>query len=113
MFRRLLLTIISGILGLWAASQFVPGVEFVGPWTTLILAGVILGLINFFIKPILKFVTLPLRLLTFGLFGVVINIAVIWIMDILFTELAIEGIIPLLLTTLIIWGLNLLTCRVS
>jgi len=50
--QSILVKIISGIIGLWLAAQFVPGVEFTGPWQILILAGAMLGLINFFIKPI-------------------------------------------------------------
>ena len=50
-FRRLILQIIAGILGIWLASQLVPGVEFTGPIKALCIAGLILGLINFFIKP--------------------------------------------------------------
>lgn len=104
--RDLFLKITSGILGLWLASQFVPDVQFVGSWKLLLLAGFILGLINFFIKPILKTVTLPLRILTLGLFSIIINMAMIWLVDIFFNELVIVGIVPLFWTTLIIWGLS-------
>lgn len=103
---KLILTIISGTLGLWLADYFIAGVEFTGSWETLLLAGLILGLINFFIKPILKLITLPIRLLTLGLFGLIINIVLVWIIDIIFAELVIKGIVPLLWTTLIIWGLG-------
>ncbi|GAG05982.1 unnamed protein product, partial [marine sediment metagenome] len=84
------------------------GVEFIGNWETLLSVGLILGLINSFIRPILKFITLPLRMLTFGLFGLVINMGMIWLVDILFTKLIITGLIPLFWTTLIIWGLGLM-----
>ncbi len=118
----LILQIIAGILGLFLASKFVPGVslevipgqsslfgiEFSATWQVLILIGSVLGLVNFFIKPILKFITLPLRVLTFGLFTLVINIAIVWMVDILFPELVIKGIVPLFLTTIIIWILSLL-----
>ena len=107
MFRNIFLTILSGILGLWLATQFVSGVEFTGGWKNFLLAGVILGLINFFIKPVLKLITLPLRFITFGLFGIVINVGIILVVDILFPELVIRGIVPLLWTTLIIWVLGL------
>lgn len=106
--RNLFLKITSGILGLWLASQFISGVEFVGNWKLLLMAGFILGLINFFIKPVLNLITLPLRILTLGLFGLVINMAMIWLVDIFFTELVITGLVPLFWTTLIIWGLSLL-----
>lgn len=104
---NLFFKIIAGILGLWLAVQFISGVAFTGTWQTLLLAGFILGLINFFIKPILKLITLPLRILTLGLFGLVINMGMLWLVDIFFIELIIEGFFPLLWTTLIIWGLGL------
>lgn len=111
MFGNILLKIIAGILGIWLATFFVPGVEFTGPWQTLLMAGAFLGLINSFIKPVLKLVTLPLQLITFGLFGIVINMAMIWTVDIFFEELIIKGITPLFWTTLIIWGLGIVMAK--
>jgi len=100
---NLIFQVIGGILSFWLAVKFVPRVEFVGEIKYLIMAGAFLGLINFFIKPILKIITLPLRILTFGLFGLVINMGLIWFVDIIFPELIIPGIVPLFWTTLIIW----------
>lgn len=100
----LFLQIVAGILGIWLAQRYVQGVEFTGPWQTLALAGLALGLINFFIKPILKIITLPLKILTLGLFGLVINMLMVWVVDIIFPELIIPGIIPLFWTSLIVWG---------
>lgn len=104
---RLLFQIVAGILGLWLAIKFVPGVEFRGPINTLLLAGLVLGLINFFIKPIINKITFPLRILTLGLFSLVINMIMVEIVDILFKELIIEGIVPLFWTSLIVWVLSL------
>lgn len=111
--QKLLLTIVSGILGIWLANQFVEGVEFHGEWKTLLLIGLIFGLINFFVKPILKFITLPIRFLTLGLFGLLINVGMVWAIDIIFPELIIQGIIPLLWTTLIVWGLVVLSDKLK
>ncbi len=109
MLTRLLFHILAGILGLFLAARFVPGVEFFGTVKMLLLIGSILGLINFFIKPILKTISLPLRFLTFGLFSLVINMGLVWLVEILFPkELEITGLIPLFYTTVIIWGLNLI-----
>jgi len=105
---RLIFQIIAGILGIFLASKFVPGVEFLGKTQYLIFAGFILGLINFFIKPILNLITLPLRILTLGIFSLLINMAIIWIVDIIFPELIIRGIIPLFWTTIIILLLSFL-----
>ena len=106
--RELFLKILAGILGIWLADYFIQGVEFKDSWQTLAIVGSTLGLINFFIKPILKFITTPLRVLTFGLFGLAINMGIIWTVDIFFEELIIKGLIPLFWTTLLLWGINLI-----
>lgn len=106
--RRLILQILAGILGFYLAIKFIPGVEFFGDLKILILAGVVFGLINFFLKPILKIITFPLRILTFGLFSIVINMTIVWIFTLIFPKMKIAGILPLFLTTLIILGLNLI-----
>ena len=65
---RLLIT----ALGLWAAATIVPGVTIVGVGS-LILAALLLGLVNAVIRPIILILTLPLTLLTLGLFIFVVN----------------------------------------
>ena len=61
-------------LGLWLASCIVPGVH-VRNLETLVLAALLLGIANAIIRPILILVTLPLTLITLGLFILVINAA--------------------------------------
>ena len=104
----LIFQVIAGILSLWLAVKFVPGVNFTGEIKYLFMAGAALGLINFFIKPVLKIITLPLRILTLGLFSLLLNMLMVWIVDILFPELIIPGIIPLFWVTLIVWGISYL-----
>lgn len=104
----LIFQIIVGISGIWLASRFISGVEFTGSIQTLVWVGSILGLINFFIKPVLKKITLPIRILTLGFFGLIINMGMVWLADVLFSELDIIGILPLFWTTVIIWGLSLI-----
>ncbi len=117
--KKLLYQIIAAFLGLWLAVQFVSGVRvrvypdssFFGipltsSWHVLLLLGIILGLINSFVKPILKTLTLPLRIITLGLFSLVINLGLIWMVDILFQEITIPWFWSLLYTAVIIWTLN-------
>jgi putative membrane protein len=111
--KQFLWQIIIGILGLYLAILLIPGVAISGGEEltqqgvkTLFLAGAVLGLINFFIKPIVKLITFPLRLLTFGLFGLVINMAMVWIVDIIFPELVIANLSAIFWTSLIIWLLS-------
>jgi len=101
--QRIFWHIVAGIASLWLATKFVSGVSFTGDIKYLILAGAILGLINFFIKPLLNLITLPLRVLTLGLFSLVINMLIVWLIDVLFVELEIIGLVPLFWTTAIVW----------
>jgi putative membrane protein len=59
-------------LGLWLATAWVPGVRIDSP-TTLILGGVLLGVVNSIIRPIAIVLTLPMTVLTLGFFLLVIN----------------------------------------
>jgi putative membrane protein len=59
-------------LGLWLATAWVPGVYIDGP-LTLLLAGVLLGVVNSIVRPIAVLLTLPMTIITLGLFLLVIN----------------------------------------
>jgi putative membrane protein len=72
MILRLLVTAILVL----AIAHFLPGVAVAGFGTSLIVA-IVLGLLNLFVKPILVLLTLPVTILTLGLFLLVINALVI------------------------------------
>ena len=119
--KRLLSQIIAATLGLWLATLFVPGVvirtyptsNFFGfsltaQWEIILVLGIVLGLAKLFFKTAFKNLSLPLEIITLGLFTIVINMALIWLLDIMFDELYVPFFLPLLYTTLIIWGLNII-----
>ena len=58
---------------MWVAVQVVPGLDFSGELWKLLLVAFIFGLINAFIRPILLIFTLPITIMTLGLFLLVIN----------------------------------------
>jgi putative membrane protein len=72
-------------LALWIVTLLVSGIHFVGGDTTLQRVGiifvvaVIFGVVNAFIKPIVQILSIPLYILTLGLFHVVINALMLWI----------------------------------
>ena len=59
-------------IGLWLASKIVSGIAF-NSTQTLIAAALLLGIVNAFVRPIIVILTLPITLLTLGLFLLVIN----------------------------------------
>ncbi len=72
MLRRILLGIVVNSLALWVTSLIVRGLEFTGAGAIIVTA-LILGVVNAIIKPILNLISLPLTILTLGLFTFVIN----------------------------------------
>lgn len=123
--KKLFSNIIAGFLGLWLAVLFVPEVKFeifldssffgillTAQWQVLLVLGIILGLLNYFVKPILNGITLPLRIITLGIFGVVVNIIIVWFLDIMFREINIPFLLPILETSLIVWAINFLILKI-
>jgi putative membrane protein len=72
-------------LALWVVTLVLPGMNFVGGNSTIQTVGIVLvvavifGLVNAFIKPLVQVLSIPLYILTLGLFHVVINALMLWI----------------------------------
>ena len=71
---HLLIRIVINAIGLWVATQLLPGISITGNYlTTLIVVAVVFGVVNAVIKPIISILTCPLYILTLGLFTFVVN----------------------------------------
>ncbi|HXQ30750.1 MAG TPA: phage holin family protein [Steroidobacteraceae bacterium] len=79
----LLLRGVFAAAGLWIATFFITGLRFDRP-ATLIVAGLVLGLVNALLRPLLVILTLPITIVTLGMFLLVINAAMValvaWLM---------------------------------
>ena len=60
-------------VALYAAVWIVPGINYRGDWTGILWLALIIGLLNALVRPLLKFLTCPLIILTLGLFTIIIN----------------------------------------
>jgi putative membrane protein len=72
MLAGLIIRFLFGVAGLWLAAQVVPGIRY-DSVPSLLAAAVLLGIINAVLRPILVILTLPITILTLGLFLLVIN----------------------------------------
>ena len=88
---RFIAQILVNALAIFLADYLLPGFIFEGDIITLIIAGLILGLINAFIRPILRILSAPLIILSLGLFIVIINIIMLWVLEYLVSDLTIIG----------------------
>jgi putative membrane protein len=98
----------AAILGLYLAATFIPRVSFEENYSQLFLAGGFLGILNLTLIPLLKLFTTPLRILSLGFLGLLIDLIFVWSLPLFFPSLSIPLIFPLLLTTLLISLLNYL-----
>ncbi|GBD09659.1 hypothetical protein HRbin22_01917 [Candidatus Thermoflexus japonica] len=100
-------------IALWAVSRIYPGVSFRAGagLADFLLAGLVLGLANALIRPILLFITLPLNLLTLGFFTFVVNALILYLVAAL-TPLEVHGpfaaLIGAVLLSIVSFGLSLL-----
>jgi len=69
---RLLLRFLLNALALWVAAWLIPGIYLASP-AAAIIAGIVLGFVNAIVRPVLVLLTLPVTLITLGLFIFIIN----------------------------------------
>ncbi len=81
---------LSNVIALFIVIQFVSGVT-VERWQSLFLAGLVIGLLNAFLRPILIFLTLPVNILTLGLFTLVINGFLFYLAALLVSGFSVTG----------------------
>ena len=87
-------------------ANLVSGVRVAG-WGPAFLGAIVLGLINAFIRPVMVLLTLPLTVLTFGFFLLVVNALVLWLVAAFVPGIQVRGFGPALLGSLLLTLLNL------
>lgn len=97
----LLLRLLVAAFGLWLAAALVPGIEVQGLWT-LLGAALLLGIVNAVVRPLLVILTLPITLLTLGLFLLVINAAMLGLVAWMFDNFTISGFWPAVLGAIVV-----------
>lgn len=103
---RFIFRILIAAAGLWLAARIVPGVTADG-WKTLLIAGLLLGIVNAIVRPVVTVLTFPLTLLTLGLFLLVVNAAMIglvaWLLDGLAVDGLWAGVLAAVVTGIVSW----------
>ncbi|WP_298323449.1 phage holin family protein [Haloactinopolyspora sp.] len=121
MFSIIVRLIVNG-LALWVATEIVDGVSITSDSTsnqvvTLLIVALIFGVVNAVIKPIVKLLSLPLLILTLGLFTLIVNALMFWltswIADVLDVPFHVDGffweaVLGALVVSVVSWLLNLL-----
>jgi putative membrane protein len=94
------------------ATSVVPGIEFRGGWLALLLSGALFGLFNLVVRPVAVLLSLPLVVVTLGLFYLVLNGLLLWLASGLLPGYRVEGVLPGIAGGLVIglvnWALGVL-----
>jgi putative membrane protein len=106
MLRRLLYAWIFNVAAIWVASAFIDGVDYSEDYWILIVAGLVFGLVNFFLKPVLKLLALPLIIITLGIALFFINLFMLYITSWIVPGFALETFRAAVWATIVIWAVN-------
>jgi putative membrane protein len=94
---RLLIT----ALGLWIASLLIHRMSFSSPWN-LIAAALLLGLVNAVVRPLILLLTLPITIVTLGLFLLVVNAAMLGLVAAILPGFSLGGFFPAVFGSIIV-----------
>ena len=104
-----LIRVLVNALAIWLATEIVPGIE-ARSATTVLVAALVLGLVNAIVRPILLVLTLPLTLVTLGLFLFVLNALCLWLTSAVVPGFDVRGFWPAfggaLLVSALSWVVN-------
>lgn len=99
---KLIMKLLINAAALWAAGSLISGIDLDGDFWTILLVALVFGLVNTFIKPILKILSFPVILLSLGLFTLVINAAMLGLTANFTDALSIDGFWSALLGAIVI-----------
>jgi putative membrane protein len=106
--RRLVVGTAGNAAALWAAARIVGNVDLSRSWWTVILAGLVLTLLNWYVKPAITFLALPFVIVTLGIALFFISMLMLWLTSALISGFDIHGFWPLVKATIIVWLVNML-----
>lgn len=92
----LLISIIVNAISVMLAAYIIPGTS-VDSFGTAILVTIVMGFMNAIVKPILTILTLPITIMTLGLFLFVINLIILYLVDSLIPGFELGGVVPAIL----------------
>ena len=101
----IILNLLLSALAVFVAAYVIPGVTLDSYWTAVIVA-VVLGVLNAFVKLIAQAISLPITILTFGFFSLVINVFMLYIADYLVTGFELGSVLNALLFALTLSLIN-------
>ena len=109
----IIIGLFSNILALYLANMWVPGFVVNNGWKGFVIGGLVIGILNLIVRPLLKLIAFPVIVVSLGLFLIVINAVVLWLAGQLTGYIVIESYAALLWATLMMAVLNFIAHRIK
>lgn len=98
---KILIKVLVTAVTLLLISQYVDGIVIANFYTALVVA-VMWGILGLTVRPVLKLLTLPINIITFGLFSLVLNALLFWFLSTFINGFVVAGFVPALVGTVIL-----------
>jgi len=95
------LTILATALGLLVVDMIVPGVD-IANFPSALLAAIVIGFVNAFVRPILQVLSLPITFITLGLFSFLLNGILLWLASIIVPGFTMNGFFAFILAPIVL-----------
>ena len=99
---HIVLRYLGTVAAVFLTVHLVPGLAESNGWETTLLVALVWSVITMVIRPILSILTLPITLITFGLFSFVLNAFLFWAMTLIIPGFVVSGFLPALLGALVL-----------
>ncbi len=98
----MLLRYLGVVAAVYLTVNLVPGISVSGGWTTMLIVALVWSVITLVIKPVLGILTLPITLITFGIFSFILNALLFWAMELIVPGFGVAGFFAALLGALVL-----------
>lgn len=98
---KLIFRVVIGALALLGVAYLIPGVE-VDTFYAALIASIVIGILNTIVRPILFILTLPITIITLGLFSFVLNALLFWFASSFLEGFTVSGFLPALFGSILI-----------
>lgn len=108
---KIVIKIVVMALALMALPKYIPGISVSGFFYAL-LAALVIGAVNLLIKPLINLITLPVNIFTLGIFGLIVNGGLLWLVALYVPGFSIRGYLPAFLGALVLTCVHWIVSKV-
>ena len=109
---KMILRFLGTAAAVYLTVYLVPGITISGGWTTTLLVALVWSVITMVIRPVLSILTLPITIITLGLFAFILNAVLFWAMTLIVPGFEVAGFLPALIGAVVLSIINWLISKV-